>query len=138
MSAVSSHASLLSDEDIYLFNEGSHFRIADRLGAQHTSGGSHFGVWAPAATGVSVIGDFNGWEPGANPLSVRGSSGIWEAFVPGAEPGGIYKYRVVDAAGRATDKADPLALRTEVPPRTGSTSWAMVSRPVHLGGLGSG
>jgi 1,4-alpha-glucan branching enzyme len=123
VSAVSSHESLLSDEDLYLFNEGSHFRIADRLGAQPTSGGSHFGVWAPAAAGVSVIGDFNGWDPGAHPLSVRGTSGIWEAFVPAAEPGAIYKYRVVDAAGRSIDKADPLALHTEVPPRTGSVVW---------------
>jgi 1,4-alpha-glucan branching enzyme len=89
VSAISSHASLLGDEDLYLFNEGSHFRIAGRLGAHPASGGSHFGVWASAAVGVSVIGDFNGWDPGADQLSVRGSSGIWEAFVPGAAPGAI-------------------------------------------------
>src|SRR5581483_2452903 len=79
--------SLLSDHDLYLFNERSHYRIYEKLGA-HLSNvdgeeGANFAVWAPAAREVSVIGDFNGWNSQANLLRPRGSSGIWEGFIPG-------------------------------------------------------
>jgi 1,4-alpha-glucan branching enzyme len=116
--------SLLTDDDLYLFNEGSHLRLFDKLGAHPAPGGTAFAVWAPNAERVSVIGDFNGWYPDASPLSPRGSSGIWEGVLPDAHPGAVYKYRVVGSGGvYRADKADPLAVFSEVPPRTGSVIW---------------
>ena len=115
----------LSDQDVYLFNEGTHCRIYDVLGAHPATvagqAGTHFAVWAPNADHVSVIGDFNHWRRGAHPLEPRGNSGIWEGFLPGVGAGAIYKYHVASRfAGYRVDKADPVALRSEVPPRTGS------------------
>ena len=122
----------LTDQDVYLFNEGTHFRIYDVLGAHPGTvggkAGTHFAVWAPNADHVSVIGDFNHWQRGTHPLSPRGASGIWEGFVPGVEIGAIYKYHVASRfAGYKVDKADPMALRAELPPRTGS----IVAAPRH-------
>ena len=76
--------SLLSEHDLYLFAEGTHARLFDHLGGRLTEGGARFGVWAPNARRVSVMGDFNGWNPDANVLTPRESSGIWEGFVPDA------------------------------------------------------
>ncbi len=118
----------IGDVDLYLFNEGSHLRLYDVLGAHPTEqegqAGTHFAVWAPNAARVSVIGDFNGWDGGAHPMSPRGVSGIWEAFVPGIGVGEIYKYRIESAVGdHVVDKADPYALATQVPPDTASKVW---------------
>jgi 1,4-alpha-glucan branching enzyme len=120
--------SLLSEDDLYLFNEGTHIRLWDRLGAHPMgAGGAHgtyFAVWAPNARTVSVIGDFNGWDPRANPLTPRGSSGIWEGFVDGVGKGAVYKFHIVsNVGGYRVDKADPFALYSEVPPKTGSVVW---------------
>jgi 1,4-alpha-glucan branching enzyme len=117
--------SLLSADDLYLFNEGSHVRLYDRLGAHPgTVGGEHgvhFAVWAPNAESVAVMGDFNGWDPASHPLGARGASGIWEGFVPGVAVGSRYKYHVRSRlGGYRADKADPFALRAETPPATGS------------------
>jgi 1,4-alpha-glucan branching enzyme len=119
----------LTEQDIYHFREGTYFRAYERLGA-HTlpaAGGApatHFAVWAPNASAVSVVGDFNSWERGRHALAARAdSSGIWEGTVAGVGPGALYKYRVVARDGHPTDKADPYALRTEVPPRTASIVW---------------
>jgi 1,4-alpha-glucan branching enzyme len=115
---------LLTDEDLYLFNEGSHLRLADRLGAHLGDGGCHFAVWAPNAEQVSVVADFNGWDPRADPLQPCGGSGIWQGFISGVERGAVYKYHVVArGGGYRVDKADPLALFAEVPPKTGSVVW---------------
>ena len=80
-------ASLLTDNDLYLFNEGSHFRLYDKLGAHvidHNGlRGTHFAVWAPNAAQVFVMGDFNGWNKGSHPLQPNGKSGIWERFCSG-------------------------------------------------------
>jgi len=66
--------SLLGEQDLYLFNEGSHLRLWEHLGAHPLpEGGAVFGVWAPSAERVSVIGDFNGWDREADPLSTRGA-----------------------------------------------------------------
>ncbi|WP_338203837.1 1,4-alpha-glucan branching protein GlgB [Candidatus Nephthysia bennettiae] len=123
MSVAPGQRGLLSDDDLHLFNEGSHYHLGDAMGAHPVSGGTWFGIWAPAAAGVSVIGDFNGWDPNAHPLEARAGSGVWEGLVPQAAAGAIYKYRVASAGGRLVDKADPLAFHTEVPPRTGSVVW---------------
>jgi 1,4-alpha-glucan branching enzyme len=116
--------SLISESDVYLFNEGSHFRLWEKLGAHPTADGTQFAVWAPNAESVSVIGDHNGWDPRVNPLQWRGSSGIWEGFVPGVGRGAVYKYHVVArGGGRRVDRADPLAFTAEVAPKTGSVVW---------------
>jgi 1,4-alpha-glucan branching enzyme len=119
---------LLAEDDLYLFNEGSHFRLYDKLGAHilKASGvdGTYFAVWAPGAEYAAVMGDFNGWDKGKNPLTPRGSSGIWEGFVPGVGPGTCYKYHIASRyQGYNADKADPMAFCSELPPRTGSVVW---------------
>lgn len=116
----------ISDDDLYLFNEGTHFRLWEKLGAHPMAGGTHFAVWAPNAESVSVIGDHNRWDPGVDQLQPRGSSGIWEGFVAGVGPGSVYKYHLVRrGGGYRADKADPLALFAEVPPKTGSVVWSL-------------
>ena len=86
--------SLITEQDLYLFNEGSHFKLYDKLGAhlmeQDGKKGVSFAVWAPNARKVSVIGDFNQWNKTKNPLRSRASSGIWEGFIPGLEKGFLY------------------------------------------------
>ncbi|MBT8491575.1 MAG: 1,4-alpha-glucan branching enzyme, partial [Deltaproteobacteria bacterium] len=93
----------ISDTDIYLFAEGTHSRLYDRLGAKPTveggATGVRFSVWAPNARQVAVIGDFNGWEHHENPLEAVQSSGIWSGFVPGVEPGARYKFYIHSQAG---------------------------------------
>jgi 1,4-alpha-glucan branching enzyme len=116
--------SVLGEQDLHLFAEGTNRRAYEKLGAHPTHEGTSFAVWAPNARAVSVIGDFNGWDPGADELSPVASSGIWEGIVPGARPGHVYKFHVVSAVdGRGVDKADPFAVRSEEPPRTGSIVW---------------
>ncbi len=113
--------SLLTAEDIYLFNEGSHLRLYDKLGCHLTTvdgrEGAYFAVWAPDAEYVSVIGDFNGWDKGAHRLRPKADSGIWEGFVEGLGRGCVYKYHVASRyMGYHADKADPYALFAEEPP----------------------
>src|SRR5262249_10610222 len=120
--------SLLGEQDLYLFNEGSHLRLYEKLGSHPTEingvAGTVFGVWAPSAEQVFVFGDFNGWNKGSFPLRPRGSSGIWEGFVPGAIQGTRYKYHIVSRHnGYRVDKADPFAVCNEEPPRTASIVW---------------
>jgi 1,4-alpha-glucan branching enzyme len=120
--------SLLSDRDLYLFNEGSHIRLYQHLGSHLTTEngtpGANFAVWAPNAELVSVMGSFNGWDTTAFPLSPRGDSGIWEAFVPYVQAGDSYKYHVTSrGSGTPVDKADPFAFHAETPPHTASKVW---------------
>jgi 1,4-alpha-glucan branching enzyme len=120
--------SLLSDHDLYLFNEGSHIKLYDHLGSHLTSvdgsQGTNFGVWAPNAEKVSVMGTFNGWNNASHQLQPRASSGIWEGFVPQARPGDAYKYHVVSRYDAYTaDKADPFAFHAETSPHTASIVW---------------
>jgi len=121
-------ATRLTADDLYLFNEGSHFRLYDKLGAhpatQDGTTGTYFAVWAPDAKQVSVIGDFNGWDRAPNPLAPRADSGIWEGFVPGVGQGTLYKYHIVSRhKGYRVDKADPFAFHAETPPRSASVVW---------------
>ena len=119
---------LLSDHDIYLFNEGSHFRLYEKLGA-HTARinnveGTYFAVWAPDAERVSVLGNFNKWNDSSHLLSPRGSSGIWEGFFPGIGKGELYKYHVRSRfKGYRVNKTDPFAIFNEIPPKTASIVW---------------
>src|SRR4051812_792313 len=115
--------SLLSDHDLYLFNEGSHVQLFDRLGAhlRTVDGqiGTNFAVWAPNAKNAYVMGDFNGWDKTALQMHPLGSSGIWELFVPKVGQGNSYKYHIVSRLnGYAVDKADPFAFHAETPPKT--------------------
>jgi len=120
--------SLLTDDDLYLFNEGNHFRLYHKLGAhvlqEGEAAGTYFAVWAPDAAQVWVTGDFNGWDKGSHPLSQRAQAGIWEGFIPGLGSGALYKYHVASKYGDYhVDKADPFAFSLEGPPRTASIVW---------------
>ncbi|RMG17934.1 MAG: 1,4-alpha-glucan branching protein GlgB [Deltaproteobacteria bacterium] len=110
----------ITSEDLHFFNEGTHRRLWEVLGAHPDGQGCRFAVWAPAAASVHVAGDFNGWDHAASPLSPLGVSGIWVGYVPGATVGQCYKYRIATAGGEVLEKADPVAFATEVPPRTAS------------------
>jgi 1,4-alpha-glucan branching enzyme len=115
---------LLTEEDTYLFREGRQFRLYDKLGAHPHVGGTWFGVWAPHAEYVSVIGDFNRWDGAASPLRPLGQSGIWTASVPEVGHGDHYKFRITGPnRSSVPDKADPLAFWAETPPRTASVVW---------------
>lgn len=122
---------LLTEHDIYLFRQGKHFRLHEKLGAHRISvqgvDGVHFAVWAPNAKGVSVVGDFNGWNGGAHPLRMRDDgSGIWEGFVGAIGAGTCYKYRITSRYNNyQVNKADPFAMRSEMPPQTASIVWDM-------------
>ena len=120
--------SLLTEDDLFLFNQGTHFQIHTKLGAHPATfagtTGTFFAMWAPNANWVSVIGDFNGWDKARHPLRPRGSSGIWEGFVPGVHRGAVYKFHIGSHhRGYRVDKADPCGLLHETPPRTGSIVW---------------
>jgi len=119
---------LLTQQDLYLFNQGRDYRAYEKLGAHLTSvgdqSGASFSVWAPNARDVSVIGSFNGWNPLSHPLHVRESSGIWEGFIPGVTKGTVYKFHIVSRNnGFVVDKADPFGFWHEKPPRTASVVW---------------
>ena len=123
MSKVIYGPTLATDNDIYLFREGTHRRIYTFLGAhimEHEgTQGTHFAVWAPSAKGVSVIGNFNGWNRESHKLAPRwDSSGIWEGFIPGIGAGEIYKYAITAQSGEIIEKCDPLAFFCERPPAT--------------------
>src|SRR2546430_8632262 len=125
MSSITAR-SLLSPFDLHLFNEGTHSRLFEKLGAHptHDPEGTYFAVWAPNADAVSVIGDFNNWDKGANGLYAREQSGIWEGFIPSVHHGAHYKYYVHSrATGNGVDKADPFATYSEAPPRQASIVW---------------
>ncbi len=120
--------SVLSDDDLFLFNEGSHVRLYEKLGAHSrvVDGveGTNFAVWAPDADGVYVMGAFNGWHKTSCALHPRGSSGIWEGFVPKVGRGALYKYHISSRYnGYRVDKADPFGILHETSPRTGSVVW---------------
>jgi 1,4-alpha-glucan branching enzyme len=122
-SATETPSTRISNDDLFLFNEGSHAGLYRFLGAHpETHGGKKgtwFAVWAPSAREVSVVGDFNEWKAGETPLGAVQSSGIWEGFVPGALPGARYKYAIQTPGGELL-KADPFARVAEQAPATAS------------------
>ncbi len=127
MSKVIAH-SLFSDFDISLFKSGKHYRLYEKFGSHSITvkgiQGTYFAVWAPSASSVSVIGDFNYWTDGEHQLHVRwDSSGIWEGFIPHVGKGSIYKYKIHSNNYVTTEKSDPYARRCEHPPKTASIVW---------------
>src|SRR3954469_10169934 len=117
--SIDQKPSLLTDDDLHLFNEGTHYDLWKKLGAhvvqQGEVSGTHFAVWAPNAESVSVIGDFNQWDKNSNQLKQRGRSGIWEGFIPHIAQGTAYKYHIISRKnGYEVDKADPFGFRQEL------------------------
>ena len=118
----------ITDRELYLFNEGTYYRAYEKLGAHLTeeggTPGTRFGVWAPNARQVSVIGAFNGWNPTSDRLHQRQNSGVWEGFIPAAGKGAPYKFHIVsNNPGFVVDKADPFGLLHEQPPGSASVIW---------------
>jgi 1,4-alpha-glucan branching enzyme len=119
----------LTDYDLYLLAQGTHYRSYEKLGAHLVDvdgeRGTRFAVWAPNAEAVSVIGDFNDWDPERHPMALRHQdAGIWECFIPGIGSGALYKYFIASKFdGYAAEKADPYAFASEVRPRSASRVW---------------
>ena len=110
--------------DRYLFGEGTHYEIYNKLGAHpktfNGKNGYYFAVWAPHAAAVSVVGDFNNWDPDACPMQVLETSGIYECFIPGIKSGELYKFAITTQSGKVIFKADPFAQHAEYRPGTAS------------------
>jgi len=121
--------SLLYDDDIATYQNGTHYQLYKKMGSKPLNvlgtDGYYFCVWAPNATQVSVIGNFNNWQGGAHPLTPRwDKSGIWEGFIPGIQKGELYKYHITGFKGVVTEKGDPFANYWEKRPATSSITWA--------------
>ncbi len=108
----------ITEEKLYLFNQGQYFHSYRIFGAHPVEGGVRFTVWCPEVKSVGVIGSFNDWTP--QYLTPRGSTGVYSGIIPEAKPGDLYKYRITTAAGETFDKADPYAFWAEVRPGTAS------------------
>jgi|HubBroStandDraft_5_1064220.scaffolds.fasta_scaffold11417_3 1,4-alpha-glucan branching enzyme len=136
---------LLTEYDLYLSGEGTHYQKYEKLGAhvREVAGvrGVQFGVWAPNARRVSVVGNFNFWDGRVHPMRHRGSSGIWELFIPGLNEGELYKFEILSSVGGVGLKTDPYGFAGEMRPNNASvvrtidgykwkdTAW-MESRPL--------
>jgi 1,4-alpha-glucan branching enzyme len=121
---------VLGEMDVWLMGEGTHLRPFEALGARHRTmegvEGTSFAVWAPNASRVSVVGDFNLWDGRRHPMRLRREFGVWELFVPGIAEGTRYKYEIVDREGNVLPlKADPYALQAELRPATASVVGAL-------------
>ena len=114
----------ITELDRYLFGQGTHYKIFEKLGAHPKTykgkAGMYFAVWAPHAKAVGVVGDFNGWNPDAAPMSPLADSGIYEAFIPGIGLGELYKFAITTQEGKILFKADPYAVHAEFRPGTAS------------------
>lgn len=114
----------ITEVDRYLFNNGRHYEIFEKMGAHPKKykgkNGMYFAVWAPHAEQIGVVGDFNSWDPEANAMKPLADSGIWEAFVPDIAAGELYKYAITTKSGKILFKADPYAFSAECRPGTAS------------------
>lgn len=119
--------SLLTEGDIYLFKQGNHFKLYEKMGAQIMADGIQFSVWAPNAEFVSVIGVFNKWDRTTHPLIARpDGSGIWEGFIKGLKKGELYKFFLKSKFnGYTVEKGDPYAFSWEIAPKTASVAWTL-------------
>jgi 1,4-alpha-glucan branching enzyme len=121
--------SLITSDDAYLFKHRNHFRLYEKMGSRlivkDGIEGAYFCVWAPNASSVSVIGEFNDWHPLSHQLFCHGAnSGIWEGFISGIAKGDIYKYLINSSFGDLIrKKADPFAIYSEAPQKTSSKVW---------------
>jgi 1,4-alpha-glucan branching enzyme len=110
----------IGEQDLYLFNEGNEHRIYGKLGAQRRNLGGvpgvGFAVWAPSATAVSVVGNFNHWDGRYHAMRPLGASGVWELFLPGLADGELYKFSIRDKRGHSRLKTDPYGAYFEAPP----------------------
>ena len=121
----------ITDYDIFLFKQGTHYHLYEKMGAQKftdpsdNAEGVAFSVWAPNAQSVSVVGNFNDWNTESHPLAARwDGSGIWEGFVPGLAKWELYKFCIKNSHGEIKEKMDPFCRAFELPPRTSSiTHW---------------
>jgi 1,4-alpha-glucan branching enzyme len=117
----------LSNQDLYLFNEGTEQRVYQKLGAHLRTidgvRGVSFAVWAPNASRVSVVGDFCRWDGRYFPMRSLGNSGVWEIFIPGLQEGLLYKYEIVPRHGALRLKTDPYGAYFESPPNNASVVW---------------
>lgn len=124
MTEVNRGMGVITETDCYLFGQGTHYEIYKKLGAHPMTldgvSGYYFAVWAPHATAVSVVGDFNDWKTEANPCVAVFEGGIWECFIPGLHAGMLYKFALRSAAGELLFKADPYARSAEFRPGTAS------------------
>jgi 1,4-alpha-glucan branching enzyme len=110
----------LGELDLHLVGEGRHEQVYEKLGAHATDEGVSFAVWAPNATKVSVVGEWNNWDGMSDPMEPRGESGIWETFVPDVPEGALYRYEITTREGHLLLKSDPYAFATEKPPGNAS------------------
>ena len=120
--------SLLTDDDVKNYQAGTNYALYEKFGSHSIKvndvWGMYFCVWAPNATSVSVIGNFNDWKNHEHELYPRwDKSGIWEGFIPGFNLGESYKYHIVGFGGKAQDKGDPFANFWEKRPLTASITW---------------
>ncbi|MBP5426722.1 MAG: 1,4-alpha-glucan branching protein GlgB [Clostridiales bacterium] len=115
---------VISDYDLYLFNEGNNYKIYEKLGAHictiNNVVGTLFAVWAPSAKNVSVVGSFNQWDGRRNPMRYRGKSGVWELFIPYVTSGELYKFEIRTSDNQLLVKSDPFANYSELRPKTAS------------------
>jgi 1,4-alpha-glucan branching enzyme len=119
-------AKIITDDDLYFFNEGTHSRMYAKLGAHLTDLGTHFSVWAPNAEAVSVVGPFNDWESGRDTLEPRGTSGIWEGVTGDAPKGTLYKFRIRPrGTSHELEKTDPYGSFYEIAPKTAAIVWGL-------------
>jgi len=119
-----SFAPQLSDYDLHLFGQGRHWHAYRMLGARlaHVDGiaGVRFSTWAPNASRISVVGDFNDWDGRCHGMRLRGTTGVWELFIPGLAAGTRYKYEVRSATGNLCLKSDPYGAGHEYRPANAS------------------
>ncbi len=121
-------APFLTDFDLHLLAEGTHYRTYNKLGAHlaevNGQPGTYFAVWAPNAREVSIIGDFNHWRRGKHPMKLRPEAGVWEGFIPGIGQGTLYKYAVSSRYHHyQAEKADPYGFASEIRPKSASKVW---------------
>jgi 1,4-alpha-glucan branching enzyme len=117
----------LGETDLFLFAQGNERRIYEKLGAHlrviDGVAGTSFGVWAPNAQRVSVVGDFNGWDGRYHPMRMLGLSGVWELFVPGIGEGTHYKFEIRNANCGVGLRTDPFGFFCEIAPKNASIVW---------------